>query len=64
MKRLDELVRRHACLLEQTYQRADFDFLVIGNDTACRSATHDDVTAALTGNHKTQAHQCPNEFRA
>jgi hypothetical protein len=30
MKRLDELVRRHACLLEQTYQRADFDFSVIG----------------------------------
>ena len=35
MKRLDELVRRHACLLEQTYQRADFDLSVIGNDTAC-----------------------------
>ncbi len=64
MERLDKLVGGNAGLFEQPRQRADFQFAVIGHDTARRPAPHDNVAAVLTSDDKTKEFQCANRVRA
>lgn len=62
MKCLDELIGRNAGLFEQADERASFQFAMIRHNASHRAAPHDDVAAALTGNHEAQMLQCADNL--
>lgn len=51
----EEFVRRHISLPQDTKERADFEFLVHGNNATFGSTPHDDVASGLTEHFEAQA---------
>lgn len=62
MECVNELVGRHTGLLEQADECADFHFAMIWDDATHGAATHDDMAAALEGNHETESFQCSDDL--
>lgn len=54
MKRLSELFGGNTSLLEKTSQRTDLQLAMVGNNAARRTAAHNDVATASTGDDETE----------
>lgn len=64
VKSIDEFVGGDTSLFEQADERAYFHFTVVWHNAPRGAATHDDMTAPLAGDHKTEVFQCPDDFGA
>ncbi|HJT96734.1 MAG TPA: hypothetical protein VJ696_00320, partial [Rhodanobacteraceae bacterium] len=56
-----ELFRRDSSLLQDADQRSAFQLAMIRHDASRRSATQNDMTAALPRNRKAQTFQCAHD---
>lgn len=64
LQHAQELIRRDACLTQNTRQCADLYFFMVGNNATTGAFPHDDVTTALARHHKTQTLQRLDRLRA